>query len=180
MRVFIGIELDESMKEYIFKNQQIVKNNSVKGNYSRKENFHLTLRFIGEVNDVQIDDLKKTIDETAKISSTFKLKSGELGYFPRKNKKIIWVGISEGQRSLQQLFNVLENNLQKHGFERDERGFKPHITIAREVILNMDFKPLTEKVKIENRDIPVNKISLMESTRIDGKLTYRPIYTKNL
>lgn len=180
MRVFIAIELDENIKEYIFQNQRIVRDNSIKGNFSRKENLHLTLRFIGEANAKQIDDLKKNIDETAKITSSFEIQLGGLGYFPKKNRKIIWLGISKGKKSLQQLFNVLENNLEKHGFGRDERGLNPHITMARQVILNTDFKLLTEKVKIEDIEIPVKKISLMESTRVDGKLTYRPIYTKYL
>lgn len=180
MRVFIAIELDENIKEYIFQNQKIVKDNSIKGNFSRKENFHLTLRFIGEANVKQIDVLKKTIDETAKITSSFEMQLGGLGYFSRKNRKIIWLGISNGKKSLQQLFDILENNLEEYGFGRDERGLNPHITMARQVILNTDFELLAEKVKTEEIEIPVKKISLMESTRVDGKLTYRPIYTKYL
>lgn len=180
MRVFIAIELENILKEYIFQKQQIIKTNSIKGNFSRRENFHLTLRFIGEANREEIESFKKAINETAKAVSIFKMKLGELGYFPRKSKKIIWLGISQGQKSLQQVFNILEMKLENEGFKREARGLKPHITLAREVILNTDFNLLSRQVQIENKEINVKKISLMESTRIDGKLTYIPIYTKDI
>lgn len=180
MRMFIAIELDNTLKEYVFQRQQIIKNNSRRGNFSRKENFHLTLKFIGEVNIEEIEDIKKAINNTASVFSPFKMNLGELGYFPRKNKKIIWIGTSQGNKKLHKLFNILETNLDRLGFEREARGLKPHITLAREVVLKKDFKLLSKEISIESKEIPVKKISLMESTRIDGLLTYRPIYTKCL
>ena len=179
MRVFIAIELENNLKDYIFQNQQIVKTNSIKGNFSRKENFHLTLRFIGEANSKEIEDLKDTIDKTTGGFSRFELELGKLGYFQRKSKKIIWLGIDKGQQILRELFDVIEDNLEKLGFKREIRGLNPHITLAREVILKKDFNHVSKEVKIEKRIIPVNGISLMESTRVEGRLTYRPIYTKN-
>ena len=179
MRVFIAIELENNLKDYIFQNQQIVKTNSIKGNFSRKENFHLTVRFIGEANSKEIEDLKYTIDKTTVGFSSFELELGKLGYFQRKSKKVIWLGIGKGQQILRELFDIIEDNLEKLGFEREIRGLNPHITLAREVILDKDFNHVSKEVKIEKRIIPVNGISLMESTRVEGRLTYRPIYTKN-
>lgn len=180
MRMFIAIELENTLKEYIFEKQQMIKNNSRKGNFSRKENFHLTLKFIGEVNIEEIEDIKKAINKTALGYSHFKINLGKLGYFSRKNKKIIWIGISQGNKRLNQLFNILETNLDRFGFEREIRGLKPHITLAREVVLKKDFNFLSKEIRIEDKEIQVKKISLMESTRIDGLLTYRPIYRKDL
>jgi 2'-5' RNA ligase len=180
MRVFIAIELDEDLKEYVFKQQGFVKINSVKGNFSRKENFHLTLRFIGEADHREIEVLKGVIDKTGNDFHPFNLKLGELGCFSKKNKKIIWLGISKGQKELQRMFNFMENNLVRQGFERELRGLKPHITLAREVVLKTDFSLISQEMNILNKEIPVKKISLMESTRVNGKLTYRPIYIKNI
>ncbi|SKC48942.1 RNA 2',3'-cyclic phosphodiesterase [Maledivibacter halophilus] len=180
MRVFIAIELDDNLRQYIFQKQQIVKKNSRKGNFSRKENFHLTLKFIGEVSIEETQYIKKAIDKTASIFSPFKMNLGELGYFPRKNRKIIWIGTSQGNKRLQQLFNIMDQNLNVFGFEREVRGLKPHITLAREVVLKKDFNSLSQEIIIENKELIVEKISLMESTRINGVLTYRPIYRKKL
>jgi 2'-5' RNA ligase len=180
MRVFIAIELEDWLKEYIYEKQKDIKRNSIKGNFSRKENFHLTLRFIGEADEEEIERIKKAIDRTAETSKPFNMQLGKLGYFPRKNKKIVWAGISNGQKKLRNLFDILEINLEKQGFDREERGLKPHITIARQVRLKIDFDNLAEKINIESLNIPVEKISLMESTRVNGKLTYRPIYVKEI
>jgi len=180
VRTFIAIELEDELKNYIFEKQQIIKSDSEKGNFARKENFHLTLRFIGETNPDQVEALKEAIDKTSQQFTFFDLKSGKMGYFPKKNKKIIWLGISEGQITLQQLFSELENNLHKQGFKKDERGLNPHITLGRQIILKKDFNKIAEEINILYRDIPVKKISLMESTRINDILTYRPTYTKIL
>ncbi|WIF95362.1 RNA 2',3'-cyclic phosphodiesterase [Caminicella sporogenes] len=180
MRVFIAIELSDDVKDYIEKRQKIIKKYSEKGNFSYRENFHLTLRFIGEVDYDEIERIKTAINETACINKEFYLQLGELGYFPRKNKKIIWIGINKGHKNLRSLFNDLEKNLVKQGFNREERGLKPHITIGREVIMRNEFDYIKKQVNIEPLKILVDKISLMESTRINGKLTYIPIYTKNM
>lgn len=180
MRTFIAVELDDQIKNYIYDKQEVVRTNSKRGNFSRKENFHLTLRFIGESSIEEIEDIKRAINETVKSNRPFNITLGKLGCFPRGTKKIIWIGINNGYNELNKLFGKLENNLEKQGFEREKRGLKPHITIAREVRLLKDFKEICEEIQIQDKIIPVTKISLMESTRVDEKLTYRPIYTKNL
>lgn len=180
MRTFIAIELNENLKEYIFQKQQIIRGYCEKGKFSTKENLHLTLKFIGQTNYNDVEILKEAIDKSASQSLPFNLKLGELGYFPKKNRKIIWIGISEGYKKLQQLFKVLEDNLATQGFERDNRGLNPHITLAREVVLNTEFGGIAEEAMILNKVIPVKKISLMESKRVKGELKYIPIYTKNI
>lgn len=180
MRTFIAIELTDELKEYIADKQQVIKKHSIKGNFSHKENFHLTLRFIGEINDNEIDKLKNAIDRTAEKNREFNLELGSLGYFPRKNKKIIWIGISRGREKLKSLFGDLEENLAKQGFQKEDRELRPHITIGREVKLDSEFDIIKQKIFIEPKKIQVEKISLMESTRINGKLTYIPIYTRNM
>lgn len=180
MRIFIAIELDEHLKGYIFDKQQTFKGYCEKGRFTSKENFHLTLKFIGQTNNDEIELLKEAIDKTAEYSSTFNLKLGKLGYFPKKNRKIVWLGISQGKSKLLQLFETLEINLEVKGFERDTRGLNPHITLAREVALNTDYNEISRAIKILDYDIPVKKISLMESKRVDGELKYIPIYTKDI
>lgn len=175
MRVFIAIELDDEIKKYLSEIQTKVKKNSIKGNFTREANFHLTLRFIGDVDDKGIHSLKRAIDETSKEFQEFELKLGGLGEFPRKDKKIIWIGLSEGIKELKDLFKRLENNLEKQGFNREERGLKPHITIGREVRVDKPFEDLKNEISIEPKLINVKKISLMESTRVNGVLSYIPI-----
>jgi RNA 2',3'-cyclic 3'-phosphodiesterase len=176
MRVFIAIEFSKEIKEYIYRVQQDIKISIEKGNFSNMENFHLTLKFIGELSQDKILSLKQAIEKTASSAVSFKLNTDTIGFFPRGNKKILWMALAEEDNLLEKLFLSLEGELEKIGIKKEERPFSPHITLVREAILKEDFTVLEQKTKLENREICVEKISLMESTRINGKLTYIPLY----
>lgn len=180
MRVFIAIELEDGLKAYLGEKQQEVRTHSEKGNFTRLENLHLTLRFMGEVPNQGIEKIKEAMAATAEEINAFPMTLGTLGEFPRGNKKILWMGIHQGQPALQQLFQALEKCLEEKGYSREEKGLTPHITLGREVILKKPFDELKEEIAVEEKNIEVKGITLMESTRIQGVLTYVPIYRKDL
>lgn len=175
MRTFIAIELEEEIKEYVAQVQEEVKNQSKKGNFTPKENFHMTLHFVGETTVEDIEFLKQAIFETALRNRNFSLVLNRLGFFPRGDKAIAWVGVKES-KELSRLFHLLEKNLSKEGFARDKKGLNPHITIGREVVLYRSFQQVEKNTKIEKKTISVQGISLMESVRIGSKLIYRPLF----
>lgn len=175
MRVFIAIEFEDYIKDELWKSREKVKELSLKGNFTAKDNFHLTLKFIGEANSNQIDKLKSAINEVAQNRIKFSLNFKDIGSFKKGNKEIIWVGIKRDER-LENLHKDLENILEKSNFEKDERSYRPHITLGRQIVLKDKNLKLSENVIIPKEKIEVTKISLMESTRVDGKLVYRPLY----
>lgn len=177
MRIFLAIEFTEEIKEYLYEIQQIVKKHSTKGNFINKGNFHLTLRFIGEVKEDELNKLKEAIDYISLNQESFKIVFNEIGEFPRKNKKIIWVGLQKS-KSLDLLYSNLEDRLDIYGYEKEERRFVPHITLGREIILTEEFNKLEKLIQVEKKEMTVNKVSIMESTRKNGQLTYVPIYIK--
>lgn len=178
MRTFIAIELDKLIKEYLWEQLQSIKEYISKGNFTSQENFHLTLNFLGEVTPNQIDILKEAINSVAINLQPFTLKLDRLGQFCRGNTHILWVGTNKSTK-LEAIFNSLKNTLESYGFLMEKRGLNPHITLGREVVLKVNFEQLYHKIDIQPKEVCVDKISLMESTRIDGKLKYIPIYTKN-
>ncbi len=174
MRVFYAIEFEQEIKDYLFSIQQEVKKYCTGGNFSHKENFHLTLRFIGEQNPQQVAVLQKALYEIAAGLKGFELKLNKLGNFNKGNKKIIWLGL-EHSLGLQKLYQKLEGVLEKAGYTKENRGYTPHITLAREVRLDekaMD--PGNLNISKELR-IHAKSISLMESARVNDKLTYTAI-----
>lgn len=170
MRLFFAIEFNDCMKDYLFDVQKKIRLYCTAGNFSAKENFHLTLRFMGEQNPLQLQALKSALRHTARAAISFELRLEELGKFDRGNRKILWVGLQQSS-GLKSLYLSLEKELAKLGYEKEERGFNAHITLAREVRTD-GFDALAEKLDIEKKVITVNSISLMESTRIENKLTY--------
>lgn len=173
MRVFYAIEFKEEIKDSLFSVQKDLRRLCNGGNFSHRENFHLTLRFIGEQTPEQVQKLISALHNTAAVTSGFTLKINRLGAFNKGNKKIIWAGL-EKNIELQLLYNELENNLDKAGYPREERGYSPHITLVRETRLENSAEGLNN-IKFNNIHIQVDSISLMESKRVDNRLTYTAI-----
>lgn len=180
MRLFFAIEFDNETKEYIKEVQNIIRENSVKGNFSHEENFHLTLKFMGEIEQGNLTKLKSSLDRAVEQIDPFSFKFNKLGFFTKESKKIVWIGIKNEDKVLDRLYNTLEAILYENGFPKDFRGYSPHITLSRETVFKTGFDEQLGKIKINSKEIKVNKVSLMESTRINGKLTYRAIYIKEI
>jgi len=180
MRLFIAIELEDAIREYIHQKQRALQSCRIRGNFTRKENLHLTLRFLGEMGPDQIMPIEKALKDTAAAAAPFSMEMEEWGQFPSSRGKILWIGIGKGREPLKALVSELETNLEKQGFEREKKVFQPHITVGREVQLEEDPERITTKAKIEPKEIHVSRISLMESKRINGVLTYIPIYRAEL
>lgn len=179
MRVFIALKFSEEVKEKLDRIQQSVKALSAKGNFTRRENLHLTLRFIGEVKPEELSGLSKAIDKAALNNRSFKLVFDRLGEFPQGRKRIIWLGgpLSE---ELRDLVEDVEGALEGQGYPREGKAFVPHITLGREVILKGDFRFLQKSLSFDPVEVKVDKITLMESTRIEGKLKYLKLYESQL
>ena len=179
IRAFIAIEFDQFIKEYLWEQLQLIKEYTGKGNFTSQDNFHLTLNFLGEITPAQIGNVKEAITSAIINRQPFILKLHMLGQFSRGNKHILWVGTNKSTE-LEAVFNSLKNTLESYGFPIEKRGLNPHITLGREVALKVDFEQLYQKIAIEPKEIYIDKISLMESTRIDGRLKYNSVYTKTL
>lgn len=177
VRVFIAVELNQESKKYLHRIQQYVLQHSLKGNFTRMDNFHLTLKFIGEVGFNDLPRLQAAVANTAQTSRSFTIGLGGLGEFPRGNKSILWVGIKNGYQMLAELHDRLETNLEQAGYAREGRGLRPHITLGREVLLREPLDAIAGKLTVINHQIRVHKLTLMESTRMGGVLTYLPLYT---
>lgn len=177
MRIFLAIEFPEDIKNYLAQIQQVVREQSVAGNFTSKENFHLTLRFIGEIKSDHLDKLKAAVDQAALHMNNFQLEVNKLGQFPRGRKQIVWVGI-QPHEGLNQLYNNLTAALERQGYPPEEKTFVPHITLGRQVVLKEELKTMNQRIGMDKVIVPVSKISLMESTRIKGQLTYIAIHAK--
>ncbi|WP_058485065.1 RNA 2',3'-cyclic phosphodiesterase [Defluviitalea phaphyphila] len=180
MRVFIAINFEDSLKSYLKEKQNKLKLYCTKGNFVDKENFHLTLKFIGEIDKKKIAYIKKAMDITGENCEKFLITLGELGAFKRNKEYIPWIGLDGDLYKLNYLYDKIQLELYNVGFHKENRPLKPHITLGRRVILQKNLSYIIEKICIDKINILVKSITLMESTRINGKLKYIPIYEKEL
>jgi len=175
MRLFIAINFDEETKKKLGEAINALKSVSARGSFTRYDNLHLTLHFIGETDFV--DDAKAVVSEV--FGEPFTLKSGNLGRFARRDGDIWWLGLQKNTR-LNTIYHRLADELLAYGFKVEERKFTPHLTLGRRVILKSGFVKPALEAKIPYFETEVRRISLMCSERIDGVLTYTEIYGKNL
>lgn len=178
-RVFIGIEL-ESIKEELVSLQNQLKPYVKKGNFVFHDNFHLTLQFIGEINEQDLYPLKEIITTTAQSVRPFEIEVDHLGQFTKKNKQVIWLGIKNNPL-LFELYTTLQKAFQeKDYFELKKPAFLPHITIGRQMVLKVPLEELEGNIDRANAKLKVTKIVLYESKQLNGRLRYVPIFQQLL
>lgn len=169
--MFYAIEFNENIKEELLKAQSKLKEKARSANFTRKENLHLTLRFMGEIDNANFPVLTRIQADAAYINEPFLLKLSKPGVFERGNKFIVWWGIQECDR-LKRLQSSLEEEIRRNGFPPEYKPYSPHITLAREFTSYENIKEIIMDLEPLINTFEVNNISLMESLRIDGRLTY--------
>lgn len=175
MRVFIGVKLPGAIKAQLADVQKELKRASLKGSFTDPDNFHLTMRFIGEVDPDQKSAIETALARCAESQMPFLVETNGLGYFSKRNKRIVWLGTKENSR-LHQLYEQLNASLlgQKMTIA-DEVAFIPHLTLGRGIVLSQEWETLSKVQLPPDQKIPVTALTLFESVRLDGKLVYRPI-----
>jgi 2'-5' RNA ligase len=167
MRLFVAINFTGEIKDGLIAIRDRLRSSSRGGNFSRDENLHLTLAFLGEVCPSKTSEIKAVLDTVT--FGPFDMAVDRLGTFARG--RLWWAGLLESE-PLMGLQSQVEAKLVPLGFEPSERKFSPHVTIGREVVTNVKPWP------IETFGESVKAIELMKSERLQGKLTYAPIFTK--
>jgi len=128
MRSFIGIPLNNNTQDEIYKIYPQIKNLR----FTKKENLHITVKFLGEVKEEGIGKIKKIIEESCSDLEKFKISCNRLSSFPTlSSARVIWVNVIEGAKIIEKIYNKLEEKLEKLGFQTENRKYIPHITIAR-------------------------------------------------
>ena len=168
MRLFIAINFDDAAVAEMLAVQDRLRAYG-SGNFTREENLHLTLAFLGEVDAADLDEVKACMDEIT--MRRLRLDFSRVGCF-RRDSELWWIGAEEN-KVLSGIQRRLVNALKDAGLPVDDKRFKPHITLAREMNVG---KLSTEDLLPEPFSTEVDAISLMLSERINGKLTYTEIY----
>lgn len=178
MRTFIGIDFDIKVKNEIKVLQSIVRENSIKGRFKYMGNFHLTLKFLGEISENQIPLINEVLKKSADNVGGFNLTIEKLGFFGGggTNIRTLWLGLGGDLDSLNVLYENIEDGLSALGFEKEKRSYTPHITIAQDLVLNKEFQELKKILDLSRIPIiDVSEVSLIKSEQIQGKRVYTPI-----
>jgi len=175
MRLFIAINCSDETKKRLLSVQDMIKSQSLKGNFSRPENIHLTLVFLGETPEERVPAICSVIREALRPPvAPFELVFSQTGSFTRGGKELWWIGADNSDPSLgilEKLRQRITGGLSAQGIVFDNKSFQPHITLGREVKHNAPI--VIERQKI---NFPVQRISLMKSERFGGVLRYTEVF----
>tara|TARA_Y100000588_G_C14091126_1_gene854527 strand:+ start:485 stop:1042 length:558 start_codon:yes stop_codon:yes gene_type:complete len=174
MRIFIGIELSENANRVLEEVQTAIGPYVDRGNLTRPENFHLTLWFLGEIHGDLLTLVQHGVENVAQHLKPFNLELGNLGEFKKKNRIILWAGLSKGELYLQHVFDELVKEFKLIGLHPDTRGLNPHITLGRQLKLLDTTEALSERYPVEAVPFTVEKLTIFESKQVDGVLKYIP------
>jgi 2'-5' RNA ligase len=132
IRSFLAIELPGPILRKIGEVQGDLRSTHAEVRWTNPEKIHLTLKFFGNIEESRIDSILKSIEEPLGKTSPFSLKVRGVGAFPHlKNPRVIWVGLADETGVLTSLQKQIEAQLQKIGFQPEDRPFHPHLTLGR-------------------------------------------------
>lgn len=103
-----------------------------RASWVKRENLHYTLRFLGELGADGARRATEAAREAASDHAPFEAALGAFGCFPNERKaRVLWIGLAEGEEPMRRLAASLEAALHRRGFDRADKPFTPHLTVAR-------------------------------------------------
>jgi 2'-5' RNA ligase len=133
LRAFIAIEIPSSIQSAIEQAtdglRKAVDSSLVR--WVPPANMHLTLKFLGDVSETNLQFIKHMLMQECAQHPAFDLQIGKLGFFPNsKRPRVIWIGL-KAPTALAMLQNAIETAAERLGYTKEERDFSPHLTIGR-------------------------------------------------
>ncbi|RLE48578.1 MAG: RNA 2',3'-cyclic phosphodiesterase [Candidatus Methanomethylicota archaeon] len=164
-RAFLAIDVEKpEVVEKLIGIQQALAESKADLKLVEKENFHITLQFLGDISDAMVEEVYKVMKNVKAEPFTLNLKG--VGVFPSLNSpRVIWIGAEKGASKVEEIYHQLEVGLKKLGF-RPDKEFTPHLTIARvKTGRNRDAlaKIVSKLSEIEIGEIQVEGIRLKKS-----------------
>ena len=132
MRTFIAIDLDAALKDRVALLVQKLSRGNPNVKWIERDGMHLTLKFLGEIDETQAEAVKETLRTVAARHHPFELGLKGTGTFPpgSRNPRVLWAGF-EPREELSALQADIEEELARKGFPKEERPFRAHLTLGR-------------------------------------------------
>jgi 2'-5' RNA ligase len=163
-RLFIAINLPEKIKDRLSSFQK--KYPELPARWTKKRNLHITLVFLGYVNEQEIPEILKTVEAVAKKHDAFSLTLNRVCYGPpKKTPRMVWAH-GEKSKEMGSLQSDLENSLLNLSFKKEKRPYTVHITLARFNQMQFGRIEPEERPEVEgniNLTFEVNSIEMMKS-----------------
>jgi len=180
MRVFIAIDIGEQIRKALdslqneLQSKVDIKKSDVK--WVNPDSMHLTLKFLGEINDPQVLDVCNITKDVASRHERFELDVGTVGHFGGRSARVLWVGAGQNCDNLVQLQNDLDEQLALAGWPKETRTFAGHLTLCR--VRNSKAGVKLAQATEGYKDFKLGTISADSVSVYQSQLTPKgPVYT---
>lgn len=181
VRAFIAIEIPEDIKLQLKQVQERLKKGLTGVNWARPEGIHLTLKFLGNIDEEMISRIGDSMKKATERSSVFSIRLSGLGIFPGPRfPRVVWIGVKEGGEDLKGLNRAIDKTMDKLGFSAEEREFRPHLTLGR--VRSQErrdelLKAIEELQNFEAGSFEAREVSLIKSDLKPGGAVYTKLLT---
>ena len=178
VRCFVAIEIPQPIQELLKPVQTCLQSKIRRASWTKSGNFHLTLKFLGDVQPETIDVMSAAIQKVVEAQAPFSIEFGGIGAFPNfMRPRVLWVGIKQGDLIISHLAKSVNFALKQLGFPIDNR-FHPHLTLTR-IKTPMNLESLQGVLRqydtINSAVVRVNEITLMQSQLHPNGAIYTPL-----
>jgi 2'-5' RNA ligase len=133
-RIFIGLDLSDAAKAACESHVELLRKMfpDVRVGWELREKLHVTLKFLGNTDSPILSDLEAAVAGIASNHEPFTLRLSRTGVFPRASRpRVLWIGTEDRPAVIQPLYAELEAACESFEYPREEKAFRPHITIGR-------------------------------------------------
>lgn len=142
---------------------------------SSPERVHLTLKFLGDVREKDLDRTVEALMPLTDLHRRFSVATEGFGVFPSTRRaKVLWAGVGEGAKALETLARDAEALLEEIGFEKEGRPYAPHLTLGR-TRRAIAFDP--DGARTPDLRFTVKEVRLVESRPEGGGVAYATVAT---
>lgn len=174
MRAFIALDIPQALREDVAALARQLKT-AVEGRFVPRENYHLTIAFLGDASERDLAEAMTVLDEAASRFDPVELSPDGLGKFGRANDATLWLGFAQDP-ALMELAAFVRAGLDDASVSFDAKPFLPHLTIARRAALDSGTLPALPFPAAAHAD----ELTLFKSTLTGDGAIYEPVYTVRL
>ena len=176
MRVFIALNLPQKTKDNLERSANEFKALSNGGNFISKDNYHLTLHFLGEVAPSDLTFIQSAMDGV----KDFAAPELAVSQFTILRASDVVCAKLRQSKDLTALHDELGDILEQHGFVVEHRAYRPHVSLISKKSFTLPFSEVTKSVKVYNMPFVACELTLFESVFEQGGVRYRELYKVTL
>jgi 2'-5' RNA ligase len=183
-RSFIAIPISRPLRDNLVDIIKEISKISPNTKWVERENLHITMRFLGDIDDEMVKKISDVLDEVAVKIALFPFEIEGIGAFPHpKRARVIWAGISQGSDEIVKIEKNIGDKLEELGIPKEGKAFHPHITLGRVRFPkgNLELARFIDdsKGRVYGGEA-VSEIVLMKSTLTPQGSIYEPLHIAKL